>query len=39
MVDDHEVSTSKAKPRDPKYTQPKWCPPGLTKTMKGDCNA
>ena len=34
MVDDHEASTSKAKPRDPKYTQPKWCPPGLTKTMK-----
>ena len=23
MVDDHEASTSKAKPRDPKYTQPK----------------
>ena len=34
MVDDHEASTSKAKPRDPKYTQPKWCLPGLTKTMK-----
>ncbi|KAM3299914.1 hypothetical protein ACQJBY_041083 [Aegilops geniculata] len=34
MVSDHEASTSKAKPRDPKYTQPKWCPPGLTKTMK-----
>ena len=34
MVNDHEASTSKAKPRDPKYTQSKWCPPGLTKTMK-----
>jgi hypothetical protein len=31
---DHEASTSKAKPRDTKYTQPKWCPPGLTKTKK-----
>ena len=34
MVNDHEASTSKAKPRDPKYTQRKWCPLGLTKTMK-----
>ena len=34
MVNDHEESTNKAKPRDPKYTQPKWCPPGLTKIMK-----
>jgi hypothetical protein len=22
------------KPRDPKYTQPRWCPLGLTKTKK-----
>ena len=34
MANDHEASTSKAKHRDPKYTQPRWCPPGLTKTMK-----
>ena len=34
MVDDHEASTSKAKPRDSKHIQPKWCPPGLTKIMK-----
>ncbi|KAK1668451.1 hypothetical protein QYE76_056610 [Lolium multiflorum] len=33
-ANDHEASTSKAKPRDPKYTQPKWCPLGLTKTQK-----
>ena len=33
-ANDHEASTSKAKPRDPKYTRPKWCPPGLTKTKK-----
>ena len=33
MVSDPEASTSKDKPKDPKYTQPKWCPPGLTKTM------
>ena len=31
-ANDHEASTSQAQPRDPKYTQPKWCPPGLTKT-------
>ena len=31
-VNDHEASSSQAKPRDPKYTQPKWCPAGLTKT-------
>jgi len=34
LANDHEASTSKAEPRDPKYTQPKWCPPGLTKTKK-----
>ena len=34
MANDHEASTSKAKPRDPKYTQPKWCPPGLSKAQK-----
>ena len=34
LADDREASTSKAKPREPKYTQPKWCPPGLTKTKK-----
>ena len=33
-ANDHEASTSRAKPRDPKYTQPKWCPLGLTKTKK-----
>ena len=34
MANDHEASTSKAKSRDPKYTQPKWCPSGLTKAQK-----
>src|SRR6266566_2134723 len=34
MANDHEASTNKAKPRDPKYTQPKWCPPGLSKAQK-----
>jgi hypothetical protein len=33
-TNDHEASPSKAKPRDPKYTQPKFCPPGLTRTKK-----
>ena len=33
-ANNHEASTSQAKPRDPKYTQPKWCPLGLTKTKK-----
>jgi hypothetical protein len=33
-ANDHEASTRKAKPRDPKYNQPKWCPPGLTRTKK-----
>ena len=33
-ANDHEASTSKAKPRDTKYTQAKWCPPRLTKTKK-----
>ena len=34
---DHEAGSSQAvatKPRDPKYTQPKWCPPGITKTQR-----
>ena len=31
---DHEASASRVKTRDPKYTQPKWCPPGPTKTQK-----
>jgi hypothetical protein len=38
-ANDHEASSSQGasvpkekKPRDPKYTQPVWCPPGLTKT-------
>src|SRR5664279_5550452 len=31
---DHEASSSQAKPRDPKYTQPRWCPTGLNKTHK-----
>ena len=34
---DHEAGSSRteiAKSRDPKYTQPKWCPPGITKTQK-----
>ena len=31
-ANDHEVSTNQIKMRDPKYTQPKWCPPGLTNT-------
>src|SRR4051812_15460888 len=34
MANDHEASTSTVKYRDPKCDQPKWCPPGLTKTMK-----
>ena len=32
---DHEAGSSQvivAKPREPKYTQPKWCLPGITKT-------
>jgi hypothetical protein len=39
LANDHEASTSKAKPRDSKYTQTKWCPPRLTKTKKGGCSA
>ena len=34
---DHEAGSSQTevtRPRDPKYTQPKWCPPGITKTQK-----
>ena len=31
---DHEASTKQVKTSDPKYTQPKWCPLGLTKTQK-----
>ena len=34
MANDHEASIIKAKSRDPKYTQPKWCPSGLTKAQK-----
>jgi hypothetical protein len=41
IANDHEASSSKGptppkenKPIDPKYTQPMWCPPGLTKTQK-----
>ena len=34
MANDQEASISKAKSRDPKYTQPKWCPSGLTKAQK-----
>ena len=34
MANDHEASTSKNKPRGSKYTQPPWCPHGLTKTQK-----
>ena len=33
-ANDHEASTSQVKPIDPKYTQPRWCPSGLTKTQK-----
>src|SRR6266566_2843205 len=33
-ANDHEASSSQVKPRDPKYTQPRWCPTGLTKTQK-----
>jgi len=42
-ANDHEASSGKGpapappkekKPVDPKYTQPVWCPPGLTKTQK-----
>ena len=32
MANDHEASTSNVKPRDSKYTQPRWCPLGITKT-------
>ena len=34
---DHEAGSSQTevtRPRDPKYIQPKWCPPGITKTQK-----
>ena len=31
-ANDHEASSSQVKLRDPKYTQPRWCPAGLTKT-------
>ena len=34
---DHEAGSSQTeviKSRDPKYIQPKWCPPGITKTQK-----
>ena len=34
---DHEAGSSQTevtKSRDPKYTQPKWCPPGITKTQR-----
>src|ERR1041385_1542301 len=34
MTNDHEASTSEVEPRDPKYTQPKWCPPGISKSQK-----
>ena len=34
MANDHEASASEVKLRDPKYTQPKWCPPGLSKFQK-----
>ena len=40
-ANDHEASSGRGppppkekKPVDPKYTQPVWCPPGLTKTQK-----
>ena len=33
-ANDHEASSSQVKPRDPKYTQPRWCLAGLTKTQK-----
>ena len=40
-ANDHEASSSRGPPPpkekklvDPKYTQPVWCPPGLTKTQK-----
>lgn len=33
-ANDNEAGTSQAKPRDPKCTRPKWCPPGLTKKQK-----
>ena len=38
-TNDHEASSSKIKPRDPKYTQPKWCPRGITKTQKRKLSA
>src|SRR3954462_5094090 len=34
MANDHEANASEVKPRDPRYTQPKWCPPGLSKSQK-----
>lgn len=34
LDNDNEASTSQAKLRGPKYTWPKWCPPGLPKTQK-----
>jgi hypothetical protein len=37
VANDHEASSSQVavvQPRDPKYTQPKWCPCGIPKTQK-----
>src|SRR3954471_1232694 len=33
MANDHEASTSEVKLKNSKYTQPKWCPPGLSKSQ------
>jgi hypothetical protein len=33
-ANDHEASTSGTKKIDPKYTQLRWCPTGLSKTKK-----
>jgi hypothetical protein len=33
-ANNHEASTSSTKKIDPKYTQPRWCPLGLSKTKK-----
>ena len=34
MTNDHEASKEKKRPIDPKYLQPRWCLPDLSKTAK-----
>jgi len=34
LQDITEVKDKRKVPTDPKYTQPKWCPPGLGRTQR-----